>query len=159
MRHWKRARGRRIPQDAVQLMTLHSAKGLEFPWWVFIVGMEEGMSARCRWMKVGVWKQRTPRPAYVGVNPRDAETDADLRGNPPSVAKKFTIARRALSASCRKSVWKRYACATVSCPVSHQLMGKYADGRERQRLQARPAYATLSLVKAPLSIWKAAVSI
>ncbi|MDY9231344.1 3'-5' exonuclease, partial [Escherichia coli] len=47
-------------QDAVQLMTLHSAKGLEFPQ-VFIVGMEEGMFPS----QMSLEEER--RLAYVGV--------------------------------------------------------------------------------------------
>ena len=43
MPRWKRATTRRRPaQDAVQLMTVHCAKGLEFDA-VFITGLEEGL--------------------------------------------------------------------------------------------------------------------
>ena len=43
MPRWRPATTRRRPgQDAIQLMTVHSAKGLEFDA-VFITGLEEGL--------------------------------------------------------------------------------------------------------------------
>ncbi len=83
MRRWKRggAGGYLAGCGAVDDATL--GEGLEFPQ-VFIVGMEEGMfPSQCRWMKAGVWKKNAVWPTLA--YPRDAETDADLRGNPPSV--------------------------------------------------------------------------
>lgn len=53
-------------QDAVQLMTLHSAKGLEFPQ-VFIVGMEEGMFPNQMSLDEGGRLEEERRLAYVGV--------------------------------------------------------------------------------------------
>ncbi|MGP4123859.1 MAG: DNA helicase II [Sodalis sp. (in: enterobacteria)] len=53
-------------QDAVQLMTLHSAKGLEFPQ-VFIVGMEEGMFPSQMSLDEGGRLEEERRLAYVGV--------------------------------------------------------------------------------------------
>ncbi|MGI4214936.1 3'-5' exonuclease, partial [Klebsiella pneumoniae] len=52
--------------DAVQLMTLHSAKGLEFPQ-VFIVGMEEGMFPSQMSLDEGGRLEEERRLAYVGV--------------------------------------------------------------------------------------------
>ncbi|NIH15851.1 DNA helicase II [Serratia symbiotica] len=53
-------------QDAVQLMTLHSAKGLEFPL-VFIIGMEEGMFPSQMSLEESGRLEEERRLAYVGV--------------------------------------------------------------------------------------------
>lgn len=52
--------------DAVQLMTLHSAKGLEFPC-VFVVGMEEGLFPGSRALEDADGLEEERRLAYVGM--------------------------------------------------------------------------------------------
>lgn len=53
-------------QDAVTLMTLHSAKGLEFPT-VFIIGMEEGLFPHSRAMLDTSELEEERRLCYVGI--------------------------------------------------------------------------------------------
>lgn len=60
------------PQDAVVLMTMHSAKGLEFPI-VFIAGMEEGIFPSSRSLMDDEELEEERRLAYVGITRAERE--------------------------------------------------------------------------------------
>lgn len=110
-------------QDAVQLMTLHSAKGLEFPQ-VFIVGMEEGMFPSQMSLDEGGRLEEERRLAYVGVT-RAMQKLVITYAETRRLYGKEVYHRPSrfvgeLPEECVEEVRLR---ASVSRPVSHQRMG------------------------------------
>ncbi|MBA2814373.1 DNA helicase II [Candidatus Pantoea persica] len=110
-------------QDAVQLMTLHSAKGLEFSQ-VFIVGMEEGMFPSQMSLNEGGRLEEERRLAYVGVTRAMLKltlTYAETRRlYGKEVYHRPSRFIGELPEECIEEVRLR---ASVSRPVNHQRMG------------------------------------
>lgn len=110
-------------QDAVQLMTLHSAKGLEFQQ-VFIVGMEEGMFPSQMSLDEGGRLEEERRLAYVGVTRAMQKltlTYAETRRlYGKEVYHRPSRFVGELPQECIEEVRLR---ASVSRPVSHSRMG------------------------------------
>ncbi|AWH88789.1 DNA helicase II [Limnobaculum parvum] len=110
-------------QDAVQLMTLHSAKGLEFRQ-VFIVGMEEGMFPSQMSLDEGGRLEEERRLAYVGVTRAMQKltlTYAETRRlYGKEVYHRPSRFVGELPEDCIEEVRLR---ASVSRPVSHSRMG------------------------------------
>ncbi|AUQ27114.1 MULTISPECIES: DNA helicase II [Dickeya] len=110
-------------QDAVQLMTLHSAKGLEFPQ-VFVVGMEEGMFPSQMSLDEGGRLEEERRLAYVGVT-RAMQKLTLTYAESRRLYGKETYHRPSrfigeLPPECVEEVRLR---ASVSRPVNHQRLG------------------------------------
>lgn len=110
-------------QDAVQLMTLHSAKGLEFSQ-VFIVGVEEGMFPSQMSLDEGGRLEEERRLAYVGLTRAMKKltlTYAESRrlyGKEVNHRPSRFIGE--LPKECVEEVRLR---ATISRPVNHQRLG------------------------------------
>lgn len=126
---------------------------------MFIVGMEEGMFPSQMSLDEGGRLEEERRLAYVGVTRAMQKltlTYAETRRlYGKEVYHRPSRFIGELPEECVEEVRLR---ATVSRPVSHQRMGTPMVETTAATSSAS-AYATLSLVKAPLSIWKAAVSI
>ncbi|VEA84506.1 DNA helicase II [Escherichia coli] len=125
-------------QDAVQLMTLHSAKGLEFPQ-VFIVGMEEGMFPSQMSLDEGGRLEEERRLAYVGVTRAMQKLTLTYAETRRLYGKEVYHRPVALYRRAAGRVCGRGAPARHGKPPGQPSADGYADGRERQRLQARPA--------------------
>ncbi|MGV3345473.1 DNA helicase II [Enterobacteriaceae bacterium LUAb1] len=110
-------------QDAVQLMTMHAAKGLEFPQ-VFIVGMEEGMFPGQMSLEESGRLEEERRLAYVGLTRAMKKltlTYAETRRlYGKEVYHRPSRFIGELPEECVEEVRLR---ASVTRPISHQRMG------------------------------------
>ncbi|MBS0857167.1 MULTISPECIES: DNA helicase II [Tatumella] len=110
-------------QDAVQLMTMHAAKGLEFSQ-VFIVGMEEGMFPSQMSLEEGGRLEEERRLAYVGVTRAMQKLTLTYAESRRLYGKEvYHRPSRFIGEIPEDCVEEVRLRASVSRPVSHQRMG------------------------------------
>ncbi|OAT49332.1 DNA helicase II [Proteus hauseri] len=110
-------------QDAVQLMTLHSAKGLEFSQ-VFIVGVEEGMFPSQMSLDEGGRLEEERRLAYVGLTRAMKKLTLTYAENRRLYGKEVSHRpSRFIGELPKECVEEVRLRATVSRPVNHQRLG------------------------------------
>lgn len=110
-------------QDAVQLMTLHSAKGLEFSQ-VFIVGVEEGMFPSQMSLDEGGRLEEERRLAYVGVTRAMKKLTLTYAENRRLYGKEVSHRpSRFIGELPKECVEEVRLRATVSRPVNHSRLG------------------------------------
>ncbi|MDR9743431.1 DNA helicase II [Proteus terrae] len=110
-------------QDAVQLMTLHSAKGLEFSQ-VFIVGVEEGMFPSQMSLDEGGRLEEERRLAYVGVTRAMKKLTLTYAENRRLYGKEVSHRpSRFIGELPKECVEEVSLRATVSRPVNHSRLG------------------------------------
>ncbi|MER1688259.1 DNA helicase II [Proteus mirabilis] len=110
-------------QDAVQLMTLHSAKGLEFSQ-VFIVGVEEGMFPSQMSLDEGGRLEEERRLAYVGVTRAMKKLTLTYAENRRLYGKEVSHRpSRFIGELPKECVEEVRLRATVSRPVNHHGLG------------------------------------
>ncbi|HCH51893.1 MAG TPA: DNA helicase II [Proteus sp.] len=110
-------------QDAVQLMTLHSAKGLEFSQ-VFIVGVEEGMFPSQMSLDEGGRLEEERRLAYVGLTRAMKKLTLTYAENRRLYGKEVSHRpSRFIGELPKECVEEVRLRATVSRPINHQRLG------------------------------------
>jgi ATP-dependent DNA helicase UvrD/PcrA len=115
--------------DSVSLMTLHSAKGLEYPA-VFILGLEDGMLPHKRSQDSAAELEEERRLCYVGI------TRAEQR--------------LFITAAARRSVFGSFPAPTMVSPYWHDLPADIVqDEGARPRLMTppRPAWSPRPVAK------------
>ncbi|MFP3029568.1 MAG: DNA helicase II [Arsenophonus sp.] len=111
-----------LHQDAVQLMTLHSAKGLEFPL-VFIVGMEEGMFPSQMSVEESGQLAEERRLAYVGLTRAMEKLTLTYAENRRLYGKEVYLRpSRFITELPRECIEEIRLRPTVSGPISHQRL-------------------------------------
>ncbi|WP_047683263.1 MULTISPECIES: DNA helicase II [Xenorhabdus] len=110
-------------QDSAQLMTLHAAKGLEFPQ-VFIVGMEEGMFPSQMSIEEGGRLEEERRLAYVGVTRAMEKLTLTYAESRRLYGKEvYHRPSRFIGELPEECVTEVRLRATVSRPVNHKRLG------------------------------------
>jgi DNA helicase-2/ATP-dependent DNA helicase PcrA len=119
-------------QSAVTLMTLHSAKGLEFPH-VYMVGMEEGLMPHRRVILEGNGVDEERRLCYVGVTRAEDTLTLSLCKNRmkwgkqrPSIPSRFLLEMRGEKEKAR-----------MAAEASESLIHKDFDAEQAQEMAAQ----------------------